>query len=786
MEEQITKYYLIQNSDKVLKHIDVFEIVSLLDSGKLDGNSYVFDLRIKKWCLVQDIRVLKDTFYEFKDSDPKECPDFTPPHKLPTGEFSSDIDSDYEYLLQYTLGLSKTISESKESTLEIMLEDSECKLAEKNYELEGIKSINLELEDIIQNLKNENSELNNSLVKLENEKIDSLKLVEEVKANAVREVSVLKTEHQFELDKSLSIEKVNFKLSERNKSLVYALKLERSQNKQLKILLRQDKNAVPKASRNDELLSKAMDYLLRGPAGGEQELLEKKISLLTNELKDIEKFFNDKIIKIKDEHSKEIHSMNMSFSDDRSKLNSLVMQKDEFENKYREILSENKSLHQDLESSRAELSSLKHELSSLNSELSLRKSESSDEKSLKNKYINLASQFKELEQNYKLEVKRNKKKIESSFVEENASVKHLKEELNKSRNQVESLQYELAVITSERDSLYDERDGHYESDVKIDKLINNLRSDNKQLITKYNSLKERTAKYKKAYNDLSDSHKKLKRDYSERSEQFNKLKKQSEDIIDSLNEKFDGVNDNYSEKLKELEEAKSREKTLMLKIDEFKNTEVHDDNLAVNDLSDKSDDEELNRLIGDAFEVTNERIWMVARDGQEPTGPYDFSEIYNMKINGELDKNVKIKKGTEFYKVKSDIFELSVPVSTHGSGNNTRYFIKRTSMRVPFYELVTFEINGVEHRGYCTSLSLGGIFIELNKLSDDLTIDKKGRILFSAGALDNPFQCVAQVKNISTARPKGIGLMFVDLPEVAKDDITFYINNYLNKTKQVA
>lgn len=773
MEEEITKYYLIQDSEKVLKHLDVFEIVSLLDSGKLDGQSYVFDLRVREWCLVKDIRVLKDTCYDFKDSSPRECPTFTPPHKLPGGEFSSEIDSDYEYLLNYTHSLSTTINESREDTLEVMLEEAECRLLEKENELLGLKSINLEFEELIHNLKNENAEVNSNILSLENEKIDCLKTIEKNKQKSNRDMDNLRSEYESELGQYRNIEKVNFKLSERNKSLLYALKLERAQSEQYKSLLEKEDRSTPVTSHSEELLTKAMEYLFHGPIGGEKDLLEKKVTLLTNELNDIEEFYNKKIDKIKNEYESELSSLKTNQTNEIHKIESLTYEREEFENKFKNLLTTNKNLLKKIEG--------------LELELSVRKNEQDiDKKSLKEDYLNLITKYKALEKNYLLEVKKNKDNIAQKDKESNVSVKYIKEELNKSRNEVESIQAELAKITSERDSLYDERDGLYESDTKVNHLVENLRSDNKKLISKYSSLKDKTTKYKKAYNELSEKYKSLKDDFKDRNDQFNKLKTQSEDIIESLKEKVDGANDVYSEKLKELEAVKDREKTLLLKIDEFKNTEVQEDTNDQDDILDSSDDEELNRLIGDAFEVSNDRIWMVSKDGQEPSGPYDFTEIYKMKINGELDKNVKVKKGTEFYKPKSEIFELSVPVSTHGSGENIRYFIKRSSMRVPFYELVTFEINGEEHRGYCTSLSLGGIFIELNQLSSDLVVDKKGRILFSAGALDNPFQCVAQVKNISESRPRGIGLMFVDLPELAKDDITFYINNYLNKTKQVA
>ncbi|WP_157765764.1 PilZ domain-containing protein [Halobacteriovorax marinus] len=773
----ITKYYLVHRSNKVLKYCDIFEIVEFVEAEELNGQSYIFDLRVREWILVKDIKVLQDTNYQFKQAAKRDKPSFTPPHKLPAGEFTNQRDCDYEYLLAHMKKSAVAESssfveeESVSNILEVNLESERVQRAQLEKELSGLRYVNQDFEEIINSLRIENKSLNQELITIEKQHVDTLANMDAILENHKKENLALVSEQSNEIKRLQAFERENFQIIEKNKSLAYALKVEKEQREELKSLLNRRDEYSQRSTHSEQLLSKAMDYFLHGPSGGEKELLEKKIALLTKELKEQENFYNLKLQKLKRSHSEDIAEKENVHSKDLGDIDSISRQRDDFEYKYKNILDENAILIQKLED--------------LESIQKIHSQENSDSGEFKDKYIHLANKHKKLEKEFstleaKLLAQQDKKENR-----DDSATKYLKDELIVAREEINKLKNRVQDLLVKNEELNESSEESNSETLKHNQLISNLRSDNKQLIEKYHELKERTAKYKVAYNELSESYKKLKQEFKERNAKFSKMTAKTDAIIESLKAKVDGAKDNYSKKVQELEEVKDREATLMIKIEEFKKVEEENQIIQLN-TSKEEEDEELNRLIGDAFEVSNECYWMIQRDGEEPSGPYNFSEVYHMKINGELDVGVKIKKGNDLYKAKADIFELSVPVSTHGSGENIRYFIKRSSMRVPFYEMITFEINGEEYKGYCTSLSVGGIFLELNKLDEDFAVDKKGRLLFSAGALDNPFQCVAQIKNISDSRPKGIGLMFVDLPEQAQEDISFYINNYLNKTKQAS
>ena len=222
-----------------------------------------------------------------------------------------------------------------------------------------------------------------------------------------------------------------------------------------------------------------------------------------------------------------------------------------------------------------------------------------------------------------------------------------------------------------------------------------------------------------------------------------------DELVQSQKEVDDLVNqmlDYKSQLQKEQNKAKKLEEDL-------KEVKIKEDKIELsssNEIVASSDDDELKRLIGDSYEVENDAIWYVEFDTGVKTGPHKFSVVYDMKESGKITKSTRVKKEGEGYKSCGDIFELATPVDTHGQGDDRRFFIKRNSVRVPYYDLVSFEMNGNEYKGYCTSISSGGIFIELTSIKEnEYKVNSKGRVFFPRGAIENPFNCAAQIKNIS-------------------------------------
>jgi len=362
----------------------------------------------------------------------------------------------------------------------------------------------------------------------------------------------------------------------------------------------------------------------------------------------------------------------------------------------------------------------------------------------------------------------------------------LESDLKLSQKENSLLSSKVERLTTGADSTNTQISGNEvaEIEAKNNIRIEELKAINQKLISQVLKIEKRKNEYKAEYNKLviqsKTSLEKLKS-----LDQKLKLVQKDQELEESGAraelEKLKDEVENYSSKL-EIEQ----EKTVQLKVDLAKLRDIEKP-LELSLAKTNEHEEELSRLIGDSFEVENQAVWTIQDNEGQKSGPHSFSKVYDMKEAGEFGEDFRFKKEGEAFKPRGDIFELCVPVTTHGEGESRRFFVKRNSVRVPFYELITFEMGGEEFRGYCTSLSSGGVFIELNNVDESLLkMNDKGRVLFPSGALANPFNCVAQIKNISTNKPKGIGLMFVDLSDNAREDVLTYVNNFLNKSKAAA
>ena len=116
-----------------------------------------------------------------------------------------------------------------------------------------------------------------------------------------------------------------------------------------------------------------------------------------------------------------------------------------------------------------------------------------------------------------------------------------------------------------------------------------------------------------------------------------------------------------------------------------------------------------------------------------------------------------------------------------------RFFIKRGDFRAPFYDLAQLEIGANTYKGYCSSLSVGGCFIELSKL-DKIRMEKDGKVLvkIKAGTLSEELNIRAVIRNISDKRPRGLGLQFEHITEAQKDVIINFVKQYVASSSKKA
>lgn len=198
-------------------------------------------------------------------------------------------------------------------------------------------------------------------------------------------------------------------------------------------------------------------------------------------------------------------------------------------------------------------------------------------------------------------------------------------------------------------------------------------------------------------------------------------------------------------------------------------------------------DQEVKRLTGESFELSNGKVWLYKKAGKQH-GPMDFEEMLELKRLEKISE-VTLLKNTDTetgWKALKDHFEFDAPfetIITEEQGKPVkRFFIKRNSIRVPIYDVMSLNIEGEEHRGYCTSLSLGGCFMEMTRLKEgQFNKGDEAGITLSGETFGTMVSAKVTIRNIGLSRPKGLGLMFNGLDEASHKVIEKYISESLNK-----
>lgn len=192
---------------------------------------------------------------------------------------------------------------------------------------------------------------------------------------------------------------------------------------------------------------------------------------------------------------------------------------------------------------------------------------------------------------------------------------------------------------------------------------------------------------------------------------------------------------------------------------------------------------------GKTYEFSNESEWLVLKDGKT-TGPMRFDELFAMKKSGELVEHKIRRKSELHWRDPEEVIELVSDVKLINENlkipEKNIYKVERGEYRAEVRESVTFEIQGVEHKGILSNISLSGGFIELFKIDEfEAMIDKTGNLFLNEGLVSESIFCNFKIKRVSKNRPKGIGFSFVNVNaknlEILGKLITSQINSKLNK-----
>jgi hypothetical protein len=182
--------------------------------------------------------------------------------------------------------------------------------------------------------------------------------------------------------------------------------------------------------------------------------------------------------------------------------------------------------------------------------------------------------------------------------------------------------------------------------------------------------------------------------------------------------------------------------------------------------------------------ISNESIWFLYRDNTK-FGPYRYLELVRLlQTNACAPDDFLWKPGFEDWTRVRHCPEFEDPVLkklVHLRNFGTeKVFIQRRFPRVPYESEVILHDEKRVVFGSARSLSEGGAFLEVAKPTHS-----KGdriKIHFTPGAVAVPFNCIAEVTQVSKGQPSGYNVKFIYLEEEDRKRISQYAESVVSRS----
>jgi hypothetical protein len=170
--------------------------------------------------------------------------------------------------------------------------------------------------------------------------------------------------------------------------------------------------------------------------------------------------------------------------------------------------------------------------------------------------------------------------------------------------------------------------------------------------------------------------------------------------------------------------------------------------------------------------ISNEPIWFLFRE-QQKLGPYRYLEVVSFLQQKSCGPDDFIWKPSfsDWQKIRScaDFSEPVLKKLANVKDIPEKVFIERRFPRVPYDSEVILHDDAHVVFGAAKSLSEGGAFVEVPKV-----LHQKGdrlKLHFTPGDLRAPFNCIAEVTQVSKAAPIGYNVKFIYLEEEDRERI---------------
>lgn len=182
--------------------------------------------------------------------------------------------------------------------------------------------------------------------------------------------------------------------------------------------------------------------------------------------------------------------------------------------------------------------------------------------------------------------------------------------------------------------------------------------------------------------------------------------------------------------------------------------------------------------------ISNESIWFLYRDNTK-FGPYRYLELVRLlQTNACAPDDFVWKPGFDDWtrlRLCPEFEEVVLRKLVHLRNFGTeKVFIQRRFPRVPYESEVILHDEKRVVFGAARSLSEGGAFLEVSKLTHN-----KGdriKIHFTPGAVAVPFNCIAEVTQVSKGPPMGYNVKFIYLEEEDRKRISQYADTIVSRS----
>lgn len=183
------------------------------------------------------------------------------------------------------------------------------------------------------------------------------------------------------------------------------------------------------------------------------------------------------------------------------------------------------------------------------------------------------------------------------------------------------------------------------------------------------------------------------------------------------------------------------------------------------------------------YEVSSQPIWMVKK-GEQILGPYRYIEISRMIKSGLIDSFHLIKKiDQEKWAPIGDVYEFKTKMVRKliksGPQLLEKTLVARKHGRIPFIGQVKMVIEGKKYVGTCTTLSEGGVFVELRV--DGLKVDQRVEMEIMPTLLPETISSKGHIIGLKRQYPQGIIIEFDQIDPVLQKNIQQMIKNFAPK-----